>query len=225
MSAGSYFWSYEIGSEAERAPEAEDVDIQPHTNNLTYYNSWFPGNLDDFDDRVITNTLINLLEDFDYNVEQEIEEDDELYRIVNEIYQRDCVFLDSIKEDKKYYIGCYTVVKSTTNTRDPYEMLLNCCVSPSVFFNNSLWAVKTYLYEFSIIYKNIYSFNNNIEIMQLYINSETDSYNVVLKTVWLRIFQRKWKKWNAEKKATIKHRMKLSSLKYFEINGRWPSRS
>jgi len=172
------------------------------------------------------NTYINLFDDFEYDINAEINDEDELYNNVEQIYQRDCMFLDSIKEHRKYYIGTHIYVKrDVPNTVDPYEMLLNCCISPAVFFENSFWAIKTYLYEFSIISKNIFSFNNQIEIMQLYINPHNDTYNVVLKTVWLRIFQRKWRKWNNERKTIVSHRMKLASLRHFEINGRWPVRS
>jgi len=161
-----------------------------------------------------------------YTVENDIIDDisdDELYYQIRSIFNYEYEFLNSDKENKKYYIGSHIVIKSADSSlNDPYDMLLNCCVSPSIFFEYSLWTVKTYLYEFSIIYKNTHLLNNNIEIMQLFINEEDGTYNVILKTVWLKIFQRKWRKWNEEKKKIIRQRSKLSSLFYFEINGRWP---
>jgi len=212
--SGNYYWSYEIGSQSERA-------ITEENNNITVSEAWFSYNMNE---DILESTYINLFEDLNYDIEQEIYEDDELYNCVEEMYQVDRIFLDSIKEHKKYYIGNYTIIESNTAC-DPFEMLLNCCISPKVFFENSFLAIKTYLYEFSVIYKNSYLFNNSIEIMQLYINHENDSYNVVLKTVWLRIFQRKWRKWNVNRKNILHHRMKLSSLRHFEINGKWPVRS
>lgn len=154
-----------------------------------------------------------------------IYEDDELYYNVEGIYQDDYMFLDSPKEDKKYYIGtCLVTTYPKSNSIDPSETVLNCCISPFSFFKNTLWTVKVYLYEFSILCKHIELLNNDVEILQLHIKPEDGTYTVVIKTVWLRIFQRKWRKWIAEKKAVIKHRMKISSLRHFEIHGRWPCR-
>jgi hypothetical protein len=45
----------------------------------------------------------------------------------------------------------------------------------------------------------------------------------ILKTFWIRIIQRKWKKIVIERNFKIELRKKLSSLLYRETNGRWPS--
>jgi hypothetical protein len=228
MSFSSYFWPVDVENSGEQLDHkdgnAENDHNKENNSDLDFLGIWLPSGVvnSDIENEIITNTYSELFEEYDYDIEQEIQENDELYNNVEQIYYRDSVFLDSIKEHKKYYIG-YTVIKpNITNTVDSYEFLLNSCISPSVFFDYSIWSVKTYLYEFSIIYNNNYLLNNRIEIMQLYVNDDNDTYNVVLKTVWLRIFQRKWKKWNVERKAVLKHRMKLSSLRYFEQNGRWP---
>lgn len=44
----------------------------------------------------------------------------------------------------------------------------------------------------------------------------------ILKTFWIKIIQRKWKKVLVERKKIIKLRCKLKSIKYREINGKWP---
>ena len=44
----------------------------------------------------------------------------------------------------------------------------------------------------------------------------------IIKTIWIKIIQRKWKKVYAERKKVIKTRMQYSSLKTREITGRWP---
>jgi len=44
----------------------------------------------------------------------------------------------------------------------------------------------------------------------------------VLKTFWLRLVQRTWKRICKERKDIIQRRMLISSLKYREIRGRWP---
>ena len=44
----------------------------------------------------------------------------------------------------------------------------------------------------------------------------------IIKTIWIKIIQRKWKKVYAERNKIIKIRMQYSSLKTREITGRWP---
>jgi hypothetical protein len=44
----------------------------------------------------------------------------------------------------------------------------------------------------------------------------------IIKTIWIKIIQRKWKKVYAERKRIIKMRMNYSSLKTREITGKWP---
>ena len=45
----------------------------------------------------------------------------------------------------------------------------------------------------------------------------------ILKTHWLRLIQRKWKKIYINRKQTIKLRCNPNSLKYREIHGKWPN--
>jgi hypothetical protein len=44
----------------------------------------------------------------------------------------------------------------------------------------------------------------------------------IIKTIWIKIIQRKWKKVYTERNKIIKTRMQYSSLKTREITGRWP---
>jgi hypothetical protein len=44
----------------------------------------------------------------------------------------------------------------------------------------------------------------------------------IIKTIWIKLIQRKWKKIYAERKAVIRLRMSYSSLKTREITGYWP---
>jgi len=45
----------------------------------------------------------------------------------------------------------------------------------------------------------------------------------IIKTIWIKIIQRKWKKVYAERNKIIKTRMLYSSLKTREITGKWPA--
>jgi hypothetical protein len=70
---------------------------------------------------------------------------------------------------------------------------------------------------------NIISRNNYIkpEIAQC-IELETGETIVILKTFWLRIIQRKWKKYIAEIKRIQNIRKKISSLNQRQLTGKWP---
>lgn len=46
---------------------------------------------------------------------------------------------------------------------------------------------------------------------------------VIIKTIWIKIIQRKWRKIYAEQKNILKKRMQYSSLKTREITGKWPA--
>ena len=46
----------------------------------------------------------------------------------------------------------------------------------------------------------------------------------ILKTFWIRIIQRTWKKIYAERKKIIKERCNLNSIKFREANGKWPNK-
>ena len=45
----------------------------------------------------------------------------------------------------------------------------------------------------------------------------------IIKTIWIKIIQRKWKKVYAERNRIMKTRMLYSSLKTREITGKWPA--
>jgi len=44
----------------------------------------------------------------------------------------------------------------------------------------------------------------------------------IIKTLWIKIIQRTWKKIFSKRKEVIKERSTHKSLRYFEYNGRWP---
>ena len=44
----------------------------------------------------------------------------------------------------------------------------------------------------------------------------------IIKTIWIKLIQRKWKKIYAERKNVIRQRAQFSSLKTRELTGKWP---
>ena len=72
-------------------------------------------------------------------------------------------------------------------------------------------------------YKNIISRPDYIkpEIGQCIVLESQHSV-VIIKTMWIKIIQRKWKKIYAERQAIIRRRMQIASLYARELTGRWP---
>ena len=73
-------------------------------------------------------------------------------------------------------------------------------------------------------YQNIINKPNYIkpEIAQCII-LETQHSVAIIKTLWIKIIQRKWKKIYKERKIIMRRRMSTSSLSTRELTGRWPS--
>ena len=59
------------------------------------------------------------------------------------------------------------------------------------------------------------------DIMQLNISSD-GVYKVVIKTFWLRIVQRTWKRIFRERQEMWRKRMSLAALRSREISGKYP---
>lgn len=75
------------------------------------------------------------------------------------------------------------------------------------------------------IFENVTFINSNINRLEIAecITLQSLHCIAILKTFWLKIIQRKWKNILRERKIIIKKRCHPNSLRYREINGRWPS--
>lgn len=74
-------------------------------------------------------------------------------------------------------------------------------------------------------YHNIISRQNYIKPeIGKYIMLPTQEAVAILKTFWLRIVQRKWKKVFQERKNMIRNRLSLTSLHTRQITGKWPKK-
>jgi hypothetical protein len=54
------------------------------------------------------------------------------------------------------------------------------------------------------------------------IELDTGEQIVIIKTIWLKIIQRKWKKVFAKRQSIIKYRSSPSSLTFRQLTGKWP---
>lgn len=93
------------------------------------------------------------------------------------------------------------------------------------YFNLSICFTR-YLYKHPIIrnYQNIISNPNYIkpEIGE-YIILPTHETITILKTFWIRIIQKKWKKVFKQKQTIIRQRCSIQSLKIRQTTGYWPT--
>lgn len=163
-------------------------------------------------------------------------EDEEEY--IESICEEDEYHIDSLKENDTYYIGlCYK------DNRNNDAILLDMSISSELFLK----------YSYNIIYKVLggdrtkYTTDNNAIRdfnNMLYYHKNRDiqlqifktnfknldkhpfewSLGVIIKTFWLRLVQRTWKRIYKERQQIIKKRMHLNNLHYRNIHGKWPSR-
>ena len=136
----------------------------------------------------------------------------EMENVFNMIYYDDIEFLDEDKEDGHYYIGLYEYIHSKS------ELLLSTTVSPNIFYKYPYNNVSRYLRAYSII-RNKYS-TKNIQVIQLKIDTQ-NTYTVIIKTYWIRLIQRHWKKIYKERMSFIQIRKNISNQRHFELKGRY----
>ena len=130
---------------------------------------------------------------------------------LEQIERADTDHLYSEKEHGHYYIGLYKYM------RNPKIFLMATSISTQAFFQFEFRRVFRYL----TCYSSMRIEDPRVEIMQLHI-LEDQTYTVVLKTHWLRLIQRHWKKAFAKRKQIIKAIKSSGVLKHREIHGRFP---
>jgi len=126
---------------------------------------------------------------------------------IDEIYEIEYDFMNEEREDGKYYIGL-----SLLENRY-HDFLLMSAIRPITFYKYSHYYILNYLFEFSLILIG----NPVINILKLVKIGERNC--VIIKTFWLKIVQRKWKKVFAEKKKIIQQIKNPLWIQHFQIHG------
>ena len=85
----------------------------------------------------------------------------------------------------KYYIGGYHYDRTYN------ELIVTSTVKPATLFNHNINDITNYIREHSIIRTRD---DLQPEILQIASNPETMVLNVILKTHWIRLIQRNWKR-------------------------------
>lgn len=115
---------------------------------------------------------------------------------------------DEDKIDANYYIGIHYC--------DSCELVMAATVSNKTFQNYCQRELLYYLSDYS--YVQIRS--PVLHIMQLHIRPDA-TYAVVLKTHWMRLIQRTWRRILKERNQMIRRRAFANYS--FQINGKWPA--
>jgi len=144
-------------------------------------------------------------DDYDYFVttEEEIEFDT--------LFEEESEHLFKEKVDKHYYIGLSTQIEGNNS------LIMANTISTKGFFKFSYYKLLHYLWIHSIIRVK----QPKIDILKLIIQPD-GVYSVIIKTFWLRVFQRRWKRIYRENQEKLMKRKSLKYLKIREIRGKFP---
>jgi len=135
------------------------------------------------------------------------------YDIVDEIADSEEEFLDMDKLHNNYYIG------SAIYYPEYNSIQLDTSISPSSLFSYEIDDIAQYLAQYSIC--NIFRTLPCVHIMQLDIKPDGE-YCAIIKTFWLRIVQRAWKKQFYKRQAVIRSRGNIAAQRHFELTGTYP---
>jgi len=148
---------------------------------------------------------------FDLSDETEDETEDEMELLGDVFYESD---EDEAHQTNKYYIGLPGYIKKERN------YILMSSISCRRFLKHPFKDIVSYLHSMSICYV----VNPQIHIMKLHI-SDGGVYNVVLKTHYIRLIQRTWKKIYKKRQEYINKMKSFNALRMREIGGNGYSNS
>jgi len=139
-----------------------------------------------------------------------------------DIYNAEQDYVESEKEDGSYCIGTCLY----DNNQD--ANLLSIAIKSNTFMIYPFRDISRYLQ----IYSCTEFPSNKVEILKmslLHKSQQTNSgisnytiYSCIIKTYWLRLVQRHWRKVFAERQRIIRIRMKLNSRIILELTGQYP---
>lgn len=185
------FMDDSIDSSINEEITISDINSLSNTSSESYYDS----------------DTLTIYSSEEYSV---IDEDDIIDEYIIElIFEDELNYLDSEKQNDNYYIGIGSRMNSS------YEILYANSVTPHSFFKYSYNNIHYYLQDYSI-----FKTNSNIDIMKLIILDDS-TYTVLIKTYWLRLIQRHWKKIYKIRKDMLSNRMTIPSIRFNYAHGHY----
>ena len=143
--------------------------------------------------------------------ENESAMEEDMYYLAHPIAEIEEEFAVSPKENGKWYLGTWF--------ESGGDRLLNIAITPQTFLRNTHDAIMDYV----DYYASVHNFQE-LEIMQVW-QDESGEYpltKVVLKTFWLRLVQRHWRKVCADRYKLMRRRMGVDTFLYFMREGKYP---
>ena len=138
-----------------------------------------------------------------------ISDDDDDDTITNQICIEEEEDTDyTTKTHGNYYIGSISHVQDNT--------LLALSIKPRIFFKYDVQSIQQYLCEYS----GLENTQESIEIIQLQILPDL-TYACIVKTHWLRLIQKHWRKAYARRKHVLNKRKSLVAMQYFAVHGKY----
>lgn len=167
----------------------------------------------------------------------EINNDEE--ELLEQIYDEDAEHIEEFKENDTYYIGvCYRDTKESRIDSTSRSIIIDMSISSRIFLKYSYNLIYKLLggenltkdERYNKVYKHWLYYQKNRELqIQIfktnYKNLDQHPFDwdlgVIIKTFWLRLVQRTWKRVYKERKEIIKKRMNPNSLHHRSLHGKW----
>lgn len=137
------------------------------------------------------------------------------FRALFNIYEQEQEFTQTEIIHGKIYLGCYSF-QIRINLK--IDIVYGCIISTNSFINYDGILIGMYLTEYDTT--TIRNEISNIDLLKLFIKPNGDCF-IVVKTFWIRIIQRVWKRIYKENAYKNSLRKTIASLRYFEIYGRY----
>jgi hypothetical protein len=141
------------------------------------------------------------------------DQEDTYEDVIDEIAESEEDFLDMDKHTNKYYIGSAIYYPKYNSIQ------LDTAISPTTLFSYNLNDIQLYLAEYSIC--NVMRNLPHIHILQLDIKPDGE-YCALIKTFWLKLVQRAWKKQFAKRQTIIRSRGNIAAQRHFALTGTYP---
>jgi hypothetical protein len=198
-------------------PNNEDVNSQIETESLSSN-----GN---------SSSSITSEDTYDYEDDGEDDYDDDsdfendsCYDECTEILDYEVNHMVERFENHAYYIGSY-YKDITTTYHGSYSLILLLSLSKPMFFAHSAKPILFYMKNYNGISPRL---RISIEILKMECITIVDgrfSYtmaNVIVKTFWIKIIQRKWKSIYKKRLIVIQARVSPYSIRHLQIHGKYP---
>lgn len=155
--------------------------------------------------------LFEMNSNIDSDSDDEYDDDDNFDIESDTIFREDAYHLDSDKLNNVYYIGLCNIYSFRKT------ILYVNSVSQPTFYKHSYCNLLRYLKNYSIFR----CIHPKIDIMKLHI-LRNGTYTVIVKTLWLKLVQRRWKNIYKKRMDIIRKRCLPSSQMHTQRTGKYP---